>query len=996
MATVSSSGIVTGVAAGTATISYTTTNSCGSNFATIIITVSPLANAGTITGATTVCAGAAIVLGDSTASTSGTWSSSASSVATVSASGVVTGVSAGTANITYTVTTACGTANTSIIITVNPLPNAGIIIGASSLCTGGVSTTLTDSVAGGIWSSSNTAVATISSTGVVRSVSTGTAVISYTVTRGGCSATATAGILVNPYAGVISGAASICRGSTTTLAATGATGGVWTSTATSVATISSAGVVTGVNNGTTTIKYTVTNSCGTSVATFALTVVLPGAIAPITGTTTVCPGATITLADTTLGGTWSSRNTSRATVNAATGVVTGVSSGTDTIAYTASNACGAATVIKVITITAPPAPGAITGPGGSVCPGATVSLADGTTGGVWSSTNTAVATVSAAGIVTGVSGGTDSIVYTVTNSCGLSGSATRVVVVSTSTSGTISGPTSLCAGSSITLTDGVSGGTWSSSNLSIATISSAGVVRAIAAGTTTITYAITNSCGTLRSMYTVTVNPLPNAGTISGAASICASGATTTYTDASAGGTWSSTNPSVATITSAGLITGLVAGTTTISYVVTNGCGTAATATALTVMPLPVSGTISGPSIVCISGSITLTDSVAGGVWSSLSSGFATVSPSTGIVTGLAAGTSTIRYTVTTACGTSVASYGITIIAPGTLPAITGTATVCPGATTTLADATTGGTWSSMATVIATVSSATGVVTGVNPGIDTIIYTATNACGTFTTSKAITVTSPPVPSGITGTGGAICPGASITLSDGTTGGVWTTSTPSIATVSATGVVTGVAGGIDTIIYTITNSCGQTGSARRVVPVTTTPYVDVITGSATVAVGSFDTLSVGEAGGTWSSTNTHLATIGSAGIVTANYTGIDTIKYTVTNGCGSAVTRKVITIVPSGGRAVYNGGSTPELDGAITLFPNPATSNINIEWTGAQKGTAIILITDMLGKEVYRGNWDLQATAGKATTDVSTLKSGIYIINIKSETITYSSRIVVEQ
>jgi hypothetical protein len=61
-------------------------------------------------------------------------------------------------------------------------------------------------------------------------------------------------------------------------------------------------------------------------------------------------------------------------------------------------------------------------------------------------------------------------------------------------------------------------------------------------------------------------------------------------------------------------------------------------------------------------------------------------------------------------------------------------------------------------------------------------------------------------------------GSTITLSNTTTGGVWTSSNPSIATIGSTGIVTGVSTGSDTISYTVTNACG-TAVATKVVTVT---------------------------------------------------------------------------------------------------------------------------------------------------------------------------------
>ena len=64
---------------------------------------------------------------------------------------------------------------------------------------------------------------------------------------------------------------------------------------------------------------------------------------PITGDNRVCAESTIQLADTTVGGTWSSDNEAIATVDPTTGLVTGVGSGTVDIVYTTTGSCGVST-----------------------------------------------------------------------------------------------------------------------------------------------------------------------------------------------------------------------------------------------------------------------------------------------------------------------------------------------------------------------------------------------------------------------------------------------------------------------------------------------------------------------------------------------------------------------------------------------------------------------------------------------------------------------------
>ena len=79
----------------------------------------------------------------------------------------------------------------------------------------------------------------------------------------------------------------------------------------------------------------------------------------------------------------------------------------------------------------------------------------------------------------------------------------------------IGGTSSVCAGSTITLTNSLSGGTWSSSNTGIATVSSAGVVTGISGGTAVITYAGPSSGCYTASAKTITVLDVPGVMTIS-------------------------------------------------------------------------------------------------------------------------------------------------------------------------------------------------------------------------------------------------------------------------------------------------------------------------------------------------------------------------------------------------------------------------------------------------------------------------------------------------
>ncbi len=580
---------------------------CGTVTASAVVTVGNLPHAGTVTGVAALCSGSTAILA-SNGTGGGTWSSNNTAAATVnSVTGEVTGVAPGSATISYTVSSTCGSSASSANITISALPNAGLIAGSSTVCAGSVTTFSSNGAAGGTWSSNNNLVASVNATtGVVTAVAAGTATITYTVGNTCGTATATANITVNalPVSGTVSGATTVCVNATTGFTSTGNGGGTWSSSNIAAATVNSVtGVVKGIAAGSATISYTVSGSCGTSVSSANITVnPLPDA-GTVSGTS-VCVGATTTFTSNgDVAGTWSSDNTSIATVDATSGVVNGVSAGSTIISYKVVNGCGTAIATHVITVNPLANAGTISG-SATVCVGATTTYhSSGLAGGTWSSQATAVATVDpATGLITGVTPGTATITYTVTTPCGTATATSNITVIILPNAGTVSGATTVCAGSTTAYTtDGLPGGTWSSVTPSIATVDpSTGVVTGVAAGNATITYTFTNGCGTASATKMITVNPLANAGTISGSSTVCLGANATFTTNGLSGGVWSINNSSVASISATGVVTGLSAGNAIITYTSTTPCGTASATANVAVIVLPDAGTVSGASTVCV------------------------------------------------------------------------------------------------------------------------------------------------------------------------------------------------------------------------------------------------------------------------------------------------------------------------------------------------------------------------------------------------------------
>lgn len=286
IATVSNAGLVTGVSAGSATITVTTVD--GGYTATCAVTVTAVYHVTSVSLSSSALALhpgdtdtlTANILPANATNTNVDWSTSNSGVATVN-NGTVTAVSAGTA--TITVTTEDGSKTATCKVTVTNVAVTGVTLNKSSLTLTRLDSetliaTITPSNATNKninWSSSNTSVASVSG-GTVTAVAQGTATIT---ARSSADNTkfATCTVTVNPISvtGVTldKSALDLYVGGSETLTATVAPADAdiqtvtWSSDHTNIATVTSAGKVTAVAVGTATITVTTTDGGHTASCT---------------------------------------------------------------------------------------------------------------------------------------------------------------------------------------------------------------------------------------------------------------------------------------------------------------------------------------------------------------------------------------------------------------------------------------------------------------------------------------------------------------------------------------------------------------------------------------------------------------------------------------------------------------------------------------------------------------------------------------------------------
>jgi alpha-tubulin suppressor-like RCC1 family protein/uncharacterized protein YjdB len=227
-------------------------------------------------------------------------------------------------------------------------------------------------------------------------------------------------------------------------------------------------------------------------------------------------------------------------------------------------------------------------------------------GVTWRSSNDGVATVSAAGAVTGVAPGNATITATANadpTKTAVTAVTVRapVVVTIASHAGTVS------VGGTLQLTAGVTGTTntavaWSSSNAAVATVSNTGLVTGVSAGTVTIT-ATSAADGTKSATTSLTVSSQPITISIAPGTMALTPGQTQQLTAALVGTTnpavtWSSSAPSVASVDGNGMVTAVAQGTAVITVRPLADPTKIATAI-VTVMP---AGTITLTSGVAVTG----------------------------------------------------------------------------------------------------------------------------------------------------------------------------------------------------------------------------------------------------------------------------------------------------------------------------------------------------------------------------------------------------------
>jgi gliding motility-associated-like protein len=518
----------------------------------------------------------------------------------------------------------------------------------------------------------------------------------------------------------------------------------------------------------------------------------------------------------------------------------------------------------------------------------------------------------------------------------------------------------VCAGqqSTLTATSTVPGGTftWSPGGTTGSTIT----VTPNTTTTYTATYTVAG-CPPVTGTGTVTINPLQP---ITGTLSACL-GLTSQLANAVTPGTWSSSNTGVATISASGLVTGVIAGTSTITYNAANGCSTTSQ---FTVFPQPVL-TATPSNVLCFgsTGSVSLSAAGANAPYTYGGSPTQNLQPGT------------YTYTAISVDGCVSAPVSVTITQPQAALALSTTQVnvLCSGNNTGSINLTvTGGTapytyaWSN--------NTALEDPTGLAAGTYTVTVTDANGCTATTT---VTITQPStLTSSYTqvnvGCFGNNAGSINLTVNGGVSPYVYAWSNQAI-----TEDLNNIPSGVYTVTATDANGCTTTQTVTITQPqaalALSTTQVNVLCfGNSTGSVNLTATGGTAPYTYLWSNNGTAEDPTGMA----AGWYGV-----TVTDANGCVDTSSVIITQPQAGLALTTtqvnvlcfGNST----GSVNLTVTGGTAPYTYAWsnntaledpTGLAAGTYTVTVTDANG---------CTATTTVTITQPSTLTSSYTQVNV---------------
>ncbi len=579
---------------------------------------------------------------------------------------------------------------------------------------------------------------------------------------------------------------------------------------------------------------------------------------------------------------------------------------------------------------------------------------------------------------------------------------------------------------------------WSITPASAGSVSGSGTTASINwnntfSGSVKISVKGTNTCGTGVSSdsLSVTLNPLPlKPATPAGTSPVCqgtaSSMVTTSGSTNATAFVWSiypSTAGTISGTTASATINWNAAfsGTAKIAVKGQNSCGTGISSDSLDIVisPMPLMpATPTGLTSLC-ENSPSTTYTTSGGLYAT-SYNWSIYPASAGTITGNSSsvtvdwdnaftGIAKISVIGSNSCGTSISSDSLVVTIqalPGQPTTPTGPASLSQNSPnsnyTTTGTNTTSYTWSitplAAGTISGNTTSATVDWTNNFTGIVKISVIAQNSCGSSSSSDSLTVTITPLPTAeFLNTFDSICPGINDTLKIQLTGTApWSVSyNNGITNLNINNITTSpyslIVSPVTTTTYKLisVSDANWTNVANDSIKVVVRPFpVAHFTNTTNGMNVSFINGSTNASTYNWvfgdNSTNSTQINPNHTYSVTGTYTVI----LTATNQCGSDDFQDTIQVSNIGVEEV-------EIVENLNVYPNPAHQNVTIVFKSNMKIFTVQILNEigqmMIEQKVYQSNDDEYIN----TFDVSQLPTGIYLIRLQNGIQSKTTKVLIQ-
>ncbi|MCF8202174.1 MAG: hypothetical protein K9J18_03715, partial [Crocinitomicaceae bacterium] len=760
-------------------------------------------------------------------------------------------------------------------------------------------------------------------------------IVSATNATTGCQNQDTVSFVVNPVptTPTVSGVANICgQGIPTATVASSSTNGVgnglmsWYNAATG-GTLLQGPATTGVGYNTYNTAISATSTfyvveggafgCNSAPVSFTVQVDPTAAVAVSATDTTVCAAISVTLTATSTNAnysyTWSNNlGTGASIVVAPTVTTTYTVTAMDTISSSPTFGCSSVQTFTVNVYTPPTI--SVSSATATLCEGSVQQLTA-TTGAVWSPLTGLYADAAA----TTAALGTEAAVYakplvstvytaTVTDINGCTNTATSTITVNPNPVVELStSANNVCGGTSVTLTaTGANTYTWMPGNLSGSSI--------IVSPSDTTTYAVSGFTGACSANASLTINVLATPAqpivTAAGTTSICTGSSVQLSTTSTEGLQWYLDGSAIAGATSS-TYAATLAGAYTVTSTAASGCTgpvSAATTVVVNAIPTIVASTNAANNTVCKEALVTLT-----------ASGAPTLSWNNGVSGGIpfaALATTTYTVTGTTLAGCSATASVTVVVNPLPDLIVSGTTTVCSGATTVLtasgdADA-----------YVWNPGNSTGALASVSPTVTTAYTVTATISATGCQSQetvTVTVTQPTTPT-FTQVA-AICSGASLSALPSTSNngidGTWSPALNNTATTT----------------YTFTPAAGScANTATMDIVVNTLPTVVASASASSINLGSsVDLTASGANTYAWDNSST-------SAVITVSPLATTTYQVTGTSLEGCTATGSVTVTVNACPTVEVSASAATICEGSSTVLT--ATGADTYVWNNGSTGSSI--------------------------------------------------------